>query len=163
MGRTPIYERVNAQDAAEGRAARKSAAGRLLKAGVVAAIISLYIDTLVQALIGLILGVWEKDLLLEARKISPGGSRYYLINFGLLVAQCFLIMGIYPVLRTKLKTRVRTVLAASLLCWLFGLMPGIQFLNSGMISAGLLAYRFSLGLVGLVPAVLAGSLVIETD
>jgi hypothetical protein len=132
--------------------------GRVVLAGLVAALVFFFVEIVLEGFVFLIFGVCEAKLFKEYLGYLPSGTLYHILNLGIFFAICILIMWVYAAIRPRFASNAKAAIGTSLVFWLLVFLFLGNFVNTGILplEAALLSLGFNL--IELPIGILVGSL-----
>ena len=133
--------------------------GKVALAALVASLVFLFVEIVLEGGVMLIFGVSEAEMMQEASIPVPSGALYHTLTIVYLYLVCALIMWVYAAIRPRFRDHMRAALAASFVFWLFAFLFVVNYSNVGLYPLKFALLGMGFNLVEIPAAVMAGALV----
>ena len=133
--------------------------GKVALAALVASLVFLFVEIVLEGGVMFIFGVSEAKMMQEASIPVPSGALYHTLTIVYLYLVCALIMWVYAAIRPRFKDHMRAALAASFVFWLFAFLFVVNYSNVGLYPLKFALLGMGFNLVEIPVAVMAGALV----
>jgi len=138
---------------------KKISIAKVALAALVASLVFLFVEMILEGGVMLIFGVSEVKMMQEASIPIPSGTLYYVLAIIDLYLVCSLIMWVYAAIRPRFRDHLRAALAASLVFWFFAFLFVVNYSNVGLYPLKFALLGMGFNLVEIPAAVMTGALV----
>ena len=138
---------------------KKISIGKIALAALVASLVFLFVETILEGGVMLVFGLSEIKMMKEANIHIPSGTLYYVLAIIYLYLVCALIMWVYAAIRPRFKSHMGAALAASFVFWLFAFLFVVNYSNVGLFPLKFALLGMGFNLVEIPAAVMGGALV----
>ena len=138
---------------------KKIRIGKVALAALVASLVFLFVELVLEGSVRLIFGISEVEMMREANIPIPSGTIYYVLTILYLYLVCALIMWVYAAIRPRFRDHMGAALAASLVFWLFAFLFVVNYSNVGLYPLKFALLGMGFNLVEIPLATMGGALV----
>ena len=132
--------------------------GRVILAGLVAALVFFFVEIVLEGFVYLIFGVCEAEIFKEFLGYIPTGTLYYILNLVIFFSICILIMWVYAAIRPRFTSHAKAAIVTSLVFWLVVFLFIANFVNIGIFPLKAALLNLAFNFIEIPIGILVGSL-----